>query len=296
MVPVSHNEPLVSIGLPVFNGELHIRRALDSLLAQEFEDFELIISDNASTDATQQICLEYASKDPRVRYHRNETNLGYVKNFNRVFELSSGKHFMWAADHDIWDPRFLPRCVEVLERDPSVVLCYPRAASIDYEGKVIEGIDLNLDTRGLGKLRRFHAVLWKLDHRYPIYGLIRSSTLERTHLFGSTVMTDVVLLNELSLLGAFACLPELLFYLRKLPDHGDWDEYLKKLKIESPPRSALYLYLKAIREYVQTVNKHLSGYSGKAFVTGSVFLCMLVKYNWVPLSDLISSIRKASKG
>lgn len=291
-----HNKPLVSIGLAVFNGELHIRQALDSLLAQEFEDFELIISDNASTDATQQICLEYASKDPKVRYYRNKTNLGAIKNFNQVFELSSGKYFMWAADHDVWDPRFLPRCVTILEQDPSVALCYPRAAWIDYEGRVLEDIDLSLDTRGLGKVERFHTALWKLNNRYPVYGLMRSSTLKRTHLFGNTMLTDVVFLNELSLLGAFAYLPELLFYLRRLPDHGDWSEYLKKLKIDLTLRSALYLYWRAIREHLQAVNAHVPGYAGKVVMTASVFLCMLVKYYRVPLYSLISSVRKAYRG
>jgi len=280
---------------------------LDSLLAQEFEDFELIISDNASTDATQQICLEYASKDPRIRYHRNKTNLGSVRNFNRVFELSSGKYFMWAADHDLWHPRFLPRCVEVLEQDPSVALCYSRAAWIDHEGRVLEDIDVSLDTRGLGKLQRLHAVLWKLDiNRYLVYGLIRSSALKRTRLLKSTVMSDVVLLNELSLLGAFAYLPELLFYLRRLPDYGDWNEYLKKHMIESASRSALYLYWRAFRYHLEAVNAHLPGYTEKVIMTASVLLFMLVKYYWVPvinywvplvgLLSSYSSIRKVYRG
>jgi len=92
----------------VFNGELHIRRALDSLLDQEFEDFELIISDNARRDA-QQICLEYASKVPRIRYYRNKTNLGSIKNFNQVFGLSSG--VLCGRRTTTWDPRlYLVAC------------------------------------------------------------------------------------------------------------------------------------------------------------------------------------------
>ena len=81
------NKPRVSIGLPVCNGENYLKQALDSIMAQTYTDFELIISDNASTDRTAQICKEYANRDPRIRYYRNEKNLGAARNFNYVFEL-----------------------------------------------------------------------------------------------------------------------------------------------------------------------------------------------------------------
>src|SRR3954452_21534224 len=110
---MSESQPLVSIGLPVYNGEQFIRTALDSLLGQTYQPLELIICDNASTDQTAAICQEYLAKDQRVRYYRNPTNLGAVKNFNRAFELSSGIYFMWAADHDLREPTFVSRCVEV---------------------------------------------------------------------------------------------------------------------------------------------------------------------------------------
>jgi glycosyltransferase involved in cell wall biosynthesis len=100
--------PRVSIGLPVFNGEKYLAEALDSILSQTYRDFKLIISDNASTDRTEQICREYAAKDRRIRYYRNEKNIGAPKNFNRVFELSSGKYFRWDAfTHPSAKPNYL---------------------------------------------------------------------------------------------------------------------------------------------------------------------------------------------
>src|SRR2546426_6424374 len=126
-----HNRTLrVSIGLPVFNCDPLLRQAVDSLLTQTYSDFELVISDNASTDGTEAICREYAAKDHRVRYYRGERNRGAVWNWNRVFELSGGEYFKWAAHDDLCAPDYVERCVEVLDRDPSVVLCYAETVLI----------------------------------------------------------------------------------------------------------------------------------------------------------------------
>src|SRR3989337_590294 len=125
------NMPTVSIGLPVFNGEKYLRQALDSILAQTYQDFELIISDNASTDKTQQICREYVKKDSRIRYYRNKRNLGATRNHNRVFELSCGEYFKWASHDDLLAPEFLSRCVSVLDQDHSIVLCHSKTGRIN---------------------------------------------------------------------------------------------------------------------------------------------------------------------
>ena len=124
--------PLVTIGLPVYNGGQFLATALDSLLGQTFTDFELIISDNASTDTTEEICREYARADARVRYRRSSENRGFTWNANRVVELAAGKFFRWAAHDDACLPTFLERCVETLRSEsPSVVLAYPRSKVID---------------------------------------------------------------------------------------------------------------------------------------------------------------------
>src|SRR6516162_7514022 len=127
--------PRVSIGLPVYNGEKYIHLAVESLLQQDYTDFELIISDNASTDATQEICEELAAKDARIRYSRNATNVGASKNFNHVFEVSNGEFFTWAAHDDVHLPGFLRRCVDVLDQARStVVLVAPGTEIVDEKG------------------------------------------------------------------------------------------------------------------------------------------------------------------
>ena len=97
--------PRISIGMPVYNGEQFLAGALDSVLTQDFEDFELIISDNASEDGTQKICLDYAARDRRIRYYRNEMNIGGSRNHSRVFELSAAEYFKW-AHYDDWLGKF----------------------------------------------------------------------------------------------------------------------------------------------------------------------------------------------
>ncbi len=131
--------PRVSIGLPVYNGEKYLERALDCLLKQDYADFELIVSDNASTDATESICREYAAKDSRIRYYRNPANIGASPNYNRVFSLARGEFFKWASHDDECDPSLLRRCLEAFDRaGGAAVLVFSIAADIiDEAGRVI---------------------------------------------------------------------------------------------------------------------------------------------------------------
>ena len=129
------HKPRVSIGLPVYNGENYLTSAIETLLAQTFTDFELIISDNCSTDRTQDICRSFCDRDARIRYVRQAKNLGAVRNFNLVFHYARGEYFKWAAHDDVCAPAFLQRCVERLDANPSVVWCYPRSDKIGPDGE-----------------------------------------------------------------------------------------------------------------------------------------------------------------
>ncbi|MEO1346882.1 MAG: glycosyltransferase family A protein, partial [Pseudomonadota bacterium] len=113
----SNQSPRVTIGVPVYNGDAYLAEALDSILNQTFTDFEVIISDNASTDGTEQICRDYAARDDRVRYIRQEKNLGAAPNFNLLVPIARGEYFKWAASDDLIAPEFLNYCVEALEKE-----------------------------------------------------------------------------------------------------------------------------------------------------------------------------------
>lgn len=217
--------PLVSIGMPVLNGEPYLHGALSSLVSQDHDDLEIVISDNGSTDGTAAICHEFSRVDPRVRYYRNEVNIGASANFNRVFELSSGPFFMWAAHDDLWHPQFVSDCVTVLERTPEAVLACTgiqfidpngEPCRLDYEG--LDNPDLSMPKVG----RRIETMLSRRGW-YAIYGLIRREVLDRTRLFLPIYGPDVVLLLELLLRGPAVLVPEVRFYYRMFPDKTEHD-------------------------------------------------------------------------
>jgi glycosyltransferase involved in cell wall biosynthesis len=209
--------PKVSIGLAVFNGEKYLKEAIDSILAQTFTGFELIISDNASSDRTAEICKEYAARDSRIRYYRNATNIGGANNENRTFELSRGEYFRWAAHDDVCAPELLAKCVEILDREPSVVLCYSDIVKIDEHGREFKRL---AQDKGCSTdcCERF-CDLASGDHLCETtYGLIRANVLRQTELQPNYSDSDRTLLCELSLHGQFYRIPEPLFYQRDHPE------------------------------------------------------------------------------
>jgi len=216
--------PLVSIGLPVYNGEDFIEEALDSILAQTYVNFELIICDNASTDRTADICKEYVTKDTRVRYYRNPKNLGAPRNYNRSVKLSRGKYFKWAAADDVHAPDYLRRCVEILDNDPSVVLCHSKSSRIDENGLVIGTYEHKMRMDSPRVEERFGDLISIMNNPcWPIFGVMRKEILERTPLHGDYRGADGNLLAEISLYGRLYEIPEYLFLRR---DHSK--AYTKK--------------------------------------------------------------------
>ena len=220
----NRSAPCISIGLPVFNGENHVRETLESILNQSHGDLEVIISDNASVDKTEEICLTYAKRDPRIRYVRNEKNIGAAANFNRVFALARGRFFKWAAHDDLMAPGFVEKCVEVLEKDASIVLCHTKTKIIDSEGKILESLHHVLARVGSWKPQERFRDLVLIDHPCThIFGVIRASTLRSTPLIADYIASDRVLLAELGLLGRFHEIGEYLFFSREHPQRSTRD-------------------------------------------------------------------------
>lgn len=206
--------PLVSIGMPVYNGENFVADAIKSIQRQSLEDFELIISDNASDDRTPEICSDFAANDRRIRYYRNEHNLGASKNYARVFELRRAHYFKWAAHDDVCEPNFLERCMEVLVGDPSVVLCFTQASLIDVKGHVIRGLPAIPALNSEDPVQRFRGCL-NLGEQIPIWGVMRANAMTETRLLGPYQWHDIPFLAELALLGRFHMVPQRLFHLRE---------------------------------------------------------------------------------
>jgi len=279
--------PLVSIGMPLYNEQRFLRQALDSLLAQDFQDFELVISDNASQDATREICLDYAASDARIRYACKATNCGAVENFNAVFRASSGKYFLWASGHDLWHPSYLSRCLEVLEYDPHVVLCYSQVGVIGARGEPLEVVTEGIDTRGLDAFQRFRATLWglvRIPYSDPIYGLIRSEALRATGLFRNVWGTDNLILVELSLAGAMAQVRERLYFRRlnrnRETDVEAWTErYLEALAPQNRAKRLKLSYSRMCFGYMGVVQRSPLTARQKLRLFGEVW-CSVLRKSW----------------
>lgn len=207
--------PLLSVGLFVYNGESFLRETLDSLLAQTFKDFELIISDNGSTDSTQQICENYVRSDFRVRYFRNQENMGAGWNIRRVFSLATGKYFKWAACDDLYKPNFLAQCITVLENDPSFVLAHARTRVINERGEFVENYEWPMEQDSRNVVTRFREMLLNDHLCFQIFGVMRRDALLKVPPQGSYVNSDGVLLAQMSFLGRFYEDPDSLFISRR---------------------------------------------------------------------------------
>jgi glycosyltransferase involved in cell wall biosynthesis len=216
---MNNRDILVTIGLPVYNGENFLESTLESILSQTHTNLEVIISDNASTDNTGEICRKYVEKDKRISYYKNHENVGAAKNYNIVAELANGKYFKWAAHDDMFAPEFIEKCLAVLEKSDDIVLCYSEMVFIDSEGNELERISNELFFESDSPSQRYSEFLKKFRHttKYcdPIFGLINTKQLKKTKLIGNYPTSDMNLLAELLLLGKFYELDECLFFRRK---------------------------------------------------------------------------------
>ena len=209
--------PRVSVGMPVYNGERFLEEAVSALLNQRFDDFELVIADNASTDRTEEICRAYVAQDKRVAYHRHSRNLGLARNYRRVFDLSNGTYFKWATYDDVCAPEFIGRCVDALDQDERVVLAYPKGKIIDEWSEIKAECTEGLHLQSPKASERMRQLLRNLKLSNALYGVMRKSVLSETRVMGDYPGADICLLGELALRGLFYEVPEFLFFRRLHP-------------------------------------------------------------------------------
>jgi glycosyltransferase involved in cell wall biosynthesis len=219
--------PLLGLGMPVFNGERFVGQAIEALLGQSFTDFELLISDNASTDATRDICETYAALDDRVRYVRHPANGGLPRNWNFVFRESRGQYFKWAAADDFVSPNFLAECVALLEQKPDAVIAFGGMWLVDDDGGTPSEYADAFEVAAPSAAGRFFDVASRLGLNAPISGVIRRGALQQTALIRPYPGSDVVLMAELALQGTFRMNPAAAFYRRL--QRGCWSEHLDPL-------------------------------------------------------------------
>ena len=210
--------PPLTIGLPVYNGERFLAEAIASVLAQDYTDFGLYISDNASTDATEEICREAAADDARVTFVRQPRNRGAVWNFNHCFHATESELFKWAAHDDVLLPGWVGRCVEVLADRPEVVLAFTQRVKVDDHGAVVKHNrhrPVSYIDAGAAPGERFADVLRRRRGVIEVFGTARRSVMRETGLLGDYPASDRVFLAEMALRGPFAEVPEVLFLHRE---------------------------------------------------------------------------------
>jgi glycosyltransferase involved in cell wall biosynthesis len=234
--------PRLSVGLPVYNGEDYVAQSLEALLGQTHEDFELIVSDNGSTDGTGEICRNYAKQDSRIRYIRQPRNIGLAPNHNFVFHQSRGELFKWAAADDLYGRDLLQRCVEALDEHPEVVLAHSYEAAIDASGEVTQALDYPLVTDSASAPERFRSILFGYSGLYESsdpetpgfnrvdnsgvlracngYGVIRADILRQVGPQGSYHHSDRIIVCAIALRGPFHITPEWLYFRRDYPDRA----------------------------------------------------------------------------
>lgn len=293
--------PLVSVGLAIFNEEVHLQSALESLVAQDYDNVEIIISDNASTDGTREICTGFASRYPHIRYVRSDVNRGAFENVRSVVEKSRGTYFMYAAGHDLWHPTFLGKAVSVMESDPEVVLCYARGERIDTSGASLGLANNYWDLRDMSPALRLRHLVNNISGGDPCYGLIRRQNIKAfldtydRFVWGH----DQVMLAYLALAGTIVHLPEPLFSWR-MTDNEDVEDRKKSVPHDNTPRSGRPMLTMSMPELwqqmgeatLQVVNRSELPMAEKLSCKDEVRKCFTrrygVRWNEVIPSDLKS--------
>jgi glycosyltransferase involved in cell wall biosynthesis len=250
--------PRLTIGLPVYNGEKYVAESLDALLGQSFTDFELIISDNASTDSTGDICRRYEKQDSRVRYFRQSRNVGLAPNHNFVAEQARTELFKWASNDDLYARDLLERCIDVLDKYPDAVLAHSWTAMVDESGVVTKAFKYPLNTASQRAPERFRSLLFDSGGDDD-YGIVRTEILRRTAMKESYHHADRTIIAELSLYGRFCQVPDWLYFRR---DHADRAERaypsLRSRCVNMDPRRADPLRHPAVRLYGEYIWGYVS--------------------------------------
>lgn len=221
-----NNYPLVSVGLPIYNEERFIRATLSALVNQSYPNLEIIVSNNASTDNTAEICKQYAEQNSVIKLFENEQNLGVSENSRIVLRKSTGKYFMWASGHDLWDAKFIESAVACLEKDTQAVIAFAPNNWIDENSVEMKQCSGWSDTTGLGPCSRLIVTL--LGSMNPVLGLIRREGLLQLPKIHGCVGSDLLVLSELSLKGSFATIPTASWSRREFREETQYSEKIDR--------------------------------------------------------------------
>jgi len=288
---MAKEKPLVSIGMIVYNDASYLKEALDSLINQTFHNLEIIISDDCSTDDSPKICEEYSRKDDRIKYTRNEENIGEITNINKVANLAQGKYFMWASGHDKWDSSYIEKCVNKLEENPKASVCFTFRKYINESGNEQKIGKIKLDTSNNSQFMGFLKAIWFLcDH--VMYGVVRRDALKKTRKYICVLSPDHVLRTELALQGKIIQITEPLFYFRQHRIESYEEVIKRRLSNWSKHKNLRWFYLglphwSTIHEYAKGARYNSDNLFKKIIYSATAYLVGGIRYAKVLLKDII---------
>lgn len=293
------NQPLVTLGMPVYNERKYIEESLQNLQKQTYPNLEIIIADNASTDDTSEICSRYAAKDPRIKYIRHPRNIGQHTNFNYLPRCASGTYFCWVSGHDLMEPTFVADSVAALEKDPSAVLAYPRTINMTKEGVITREKVRPFNISTMSPANRFREVMWRVDCNY-VYGTWRLGPMLDSHLFMAVPACDRVFLAEMAIKGTF--IPVETFKYYRMSRETVQTELEKRHRImgylfphktfTDAELSGNDLYRPTQRAFRQVVDDANFSWITRRRLAASIWLAGVMKYHIFPGADALSAIAK----
>lgn len=292
-------KPRLTICLPIYNAEKYLKIALDSIISQDFKDFQVFIFDNCSEDSTPEICKEYTEKDNRFNYIKNEVNVGAIKNFNNAVAYADTEFFVWLAHDDSWEPTFLSKCIEKLDNNKDSVLCCTGTNYIDINGNIIpemQALDRGegIETLGLDYQQRISA-LWSKSCWEVIYGVYRTDFIKNTNLLSYSYGPDVCFLTGLLVTDNIICVKERLFNYRFVIKSMDQyqscffsnNKYVEKPMTEN--YSSLFQYIFNLK-ISNTLKLEVSDYLLKIILAGNDKFKIFSENKDVQESEILKAI------
>jgi len=294
--------PTVSVGLPVYNGGKYLAEAVESILSQDFEDFELIISDNHSTDDTPGICEKYARMDERIRYVRQQNNIGVIRNVLHVLGLSVGRYFMWATHDDLHAESFIRKCLQRISKDESIVLVYPKTQLLNSDSQPLgishDYIPLDQNT----PTDRFLQLIWNLSICNMFFGLYKSALIKHYDSWLQTLFADNLFLARAALTGKILYIDEPLFFRRftrnyKYESHDD--RYVQLISDCDPCLFKLGLYMPHCRltyAHLDLINQSNISSDEKNVLIGETLKCFRYRYGTKMTYEIDRTVRYVTGG
>ena len=231
---------IISIGIPTYNSERWVTKTLNSLLVQTFSDFEIIISDNASTDQTYKICSDYASQDKRIRIYRNQKNIGAIRNQNKLREYAHSAYFMWSSSSDLYAPTYIEKCLEGFEKIPGCALSAAKTIFIDENDNIIRAYEEDMSLLDDNPVNRFNGFFDKVTYNNIFCGIIKKDILDMSVSLGQHIADEYPLMADLALRGKYLQTDEYLVYRRQCSNTTFMEmSKVEKIRFLCPYRSSL---------------------------------------------------------